>query len=82
LIDAVMEERALREKLQKDKASLQDLVRSGACDADAVMTMRMYFDVQQALQALKRQRESEAHPSRAWRRRYCCKGIDEREDRL
>jgi ribosome-binding protein aMBF1 (putative translation factor) len=47
----------LREKLQKEKPSLEDLVRSGACDPDAVMTMGMYFDVQKALQALKRERQ-------------------------
>ena len=49
-------ERALREKLQKERPSLEDLVRAGACDGDAVMTMGMYFDVHQALQALKRER--------------------------
>ena len=50
-------EQKLREELQKEKPSLEDLVRSGACDPDAVMTMGMYFDVQRALQALKRERE-------------------------
>ena len=50
-------EQALREKLQKERPSLEDLVRAGACDPDAVMTMGMYFDVQRALQALKRERE-------------------------
>ncbi len=50
-------ERALRDKLQKERPSLDDLVRAGECDADAVMTMGMYFDVQRALQALKRERE-------------------------
>jgi ribosome-binding protein aMBF1 (putative translation factor) len=50
-------EHKLRDKLQKEKPSLEDLVRSGACDPDAVMTMGMYFDVQQTLQALKRERE-------------------------
>jgi predicted transcriptional regulator len=50
-------ERALREKLQKEKPSLEDLIRAGACDPDAVMTMGMYFDVQKALQALKQERE-------------------------
>src|SRR5438105_1456017 len=50
-------ERALRDQLQKEKPSLEDLVRTGACDPDAVMTMGMYFDVQRALQALKRERE-------------------------
>ncbi|MBI1914646.1 MAG: helix-turn-helix transcriptional regulator [Planctomycetes bacterium] len=50
-------EQALRDQLQKEKPSLEDLVRAGACDPDAVMTMGMYFDVQGALQALKRERE-------------------------
>jgi ribosome-binding protein aMBF1 (putative translation factor) len=50
-------ERALRDQLQKDKPSLEALVRAGECHPDAVMTMGMYFDVQKALQALKRQRE-------------------------
>ncbi len=50
-------ERRLREKHQKEKPSLEDLVRSGECDADAVMTMGMYFDVQKALQSLKRERQ-------------------------
>jgi DNA-binding XRE family transcriptional regulator len=50
-------EQTLRQKLQKERPSLEDLVRTGACDPDAVMTMGMYFDVQKALQALKRDRE-------------------------
>ncbi len=50
-------EQTLRERLQKEKPSLDDLVRAGACDPDAVMTMGMYFDVQRALQALKLERE-------------------------
>jgi ribosome-binding protein aMBF1 (putative translation factor) len=50
-------ERKLREKIQAEKPSLEDLVRTGACDPDAVMTMGMYFDVQRALQGLKRERE-------------------------
>jgi ribosome-binding protein aMBF1 (putative translation factor) len=50
-------ELALREKLQKEKPSLADLVVAGECDADAVMTMGMYFDIQRALQALKKERE-------------------------
>jgi predicted transcriptional regulator len=49
-------EQTLREKLQKERPSLEDLVRTGACDPDAVMTMGMYFDVQRALQALKQER--------------------------
>jgi len=36
---------------------LEDLVREDACDPDAIMTMGMYFDVQRALQCLKRERE-------------------------
>ena len=47
-------EQALRAKLQKEKPSLEDLIREGECDPDAVMTMGMYFDIQGALQALKR----------------------------
>jgi ribosome-binding protein aMBF1 (putative translation factor) len=49
-------EHALREQLQNDRPSLEDLIRAGACDPDDVMTMGMYFDVQEALQALKRER--------------------------
>src|SRR5437868_327842 len=50
-------EQMLRKKLQKEKPSLQDLIRTGECDPDAVMTMGMYFDVHKALQALKRDRQ-------------------------
>ncbi|HZY90666.1 MAG TPA: helix-turn-helix transcriptional regulator [Gemmataceae bacterium] len=50
-------EQALREKLQKEKPSLEGLLRAGECDPDAVMAMGMYFDVQRALRALKRERE-------------------------
>ncbi len=50
-------EQTLRKKLQKEKPSLEDLVRSGECDPDAVMTMGMYFDIQRALKALKRERK-------------------------
>jgi ribosome-binding protein aMBF1 (putative translation factor) len=50
-------EQALRDKLQKEKPSLDDLIRSGECNPDAVMTMGMYFDVQTALQALKKDRK-------------------------
>ncbi|MGH7174215.1 MAG: helix-turn-helix domain-containing protein [Gemmataceae bacterium] len=49
-------EKALRDKLQKEKPSLEDLIRAGDCDPDAVMTMGMYFDLQGALQALKQER--------------------------
>jgi predicted transcriptional regulator len=50
-------ERTLRDKLQKERPSLEDLVRSGECDPDAVMTMGMYFDIQKAIQAIKRERK-------------------------
>jgi ribosome-binding protein aMBF1 (putative translation factor) len=50
-------EQALRAKLHKERPSLEDLVRTGECDPDAVMTMGMYFDVQRALQALKQERK-------------------------
>ena len=49
-------EKALREKLQKEKPSLEDLVEAGACDPESAMTMGMYFDIQGALQALKAER--------------------------
>src|SRR6266404_2069235 len=48
--------RVFRANLQKERPSLKDLIRNGECDPDAVMTMGMYFDVQSALQALKRER--------------------------
>jgi ribosome-binding protein aMBF1 (putative translation factor) len=50
-------EQNLREKLQQEKPSLEDLVWTGTCDPDAVMTMGMYFDVQKALRALKEERQ-------------------------
>jgi DNA-binding XRE family transcriptional regulator len=50
-------ERALRARLQKERPSLEDLLRTGECDPDSVMTMGMYFDIQRALQALKQERE-------------------------
>jgi DNA-binding XRE family transcriptional regulator len=50
-------EREFRDRLQKERPSLQDLVRAGDCDPDAIMTMGMYFDVQKALQALKQHRK-------------------------
>lgn len=50
-------EKALREKIQKEKPSLVDLIHTRECDPDIVMTMGMYFDIQRALQALKRERE-------------------------
>ncbi len=50
-----VQEQTLREKLQQDRPSLEDLVRAGACDPDAVMTMGMYFDVQRALHDIRSQ---------------------------
>ena len=50
-------EKTLRDKIQKEKPSLADLIRAEECDPDAVMTMGMYFDIQRALQALKRERQ-------------------------
>jgi hypothetical protein len=38
------EERALREDLQRRKPSLEDLIASGECDPEDVMTMGEYFD--------------------------------------
>jgi len=52
-----LREKKLRERLQKEKPSLEDLVRAGDCDPDTIMTMGMYFDVQKALQALKQNRK-------------------------
>lgn len=51
------EERRLREQIRKEKPSLDDLIRTGECDPESVMTMGMFFDVQSALQALKHERE-------------------------
>lgn len=50
-------ERTLRDRLQAEKPSLVDLVQAGECDPDTVMSMGMYFDVQKAIQALKRDRK-------------------------
>ena len=50
-------ERALREKTQREKPSLDDLIATGEVDPDAVMTLGMYFDIQRALQALKNERK-------------------------
>jgi DNA-binding XRE family transcriptional regulator len=52
-----LREKDLRDKIQKERPSLEDLVASGECDPDAVMTMGMYFDVQRTLQALKKDRQ-------------------------
>jgi ribosome-binding protein aMBF1 (putative translation factor) len=49
-------ERALRAHLQQEKPSLDDLVRTGECDPDSLMSMGMYFDIQSALRALKDER--------------------------
>ena len=51
------QEKTLRQQIQKEKPSLENLIANGECDPDAVMTMGMYVDVQTALQALKRERE-------------------------
>lgn len=53
-----LREKALRDHLQKDRPTLEDLVRTGECDPDTVMTMGAYFDLQEALRALKRDRTS------------------------
>lgn len=53
-------ERALRARLQSEKPTLERLVGAGECDPNDVMTMGMYFDIQQALQALKRDRQRQA----------------------
>lgn len=50
-------ERELRERIQKERPSLDDLIRTGDCDPDAIMTMGMYFDLQRALKALKLERQ-------------------------
>jgi len=52
-----LREQKLRERLQGERPSLEDLVRAGDCDPDAIMTMGMYFDLQKALQALKQNRK-------------------------
>jgi hypothetical protein len=52
-------EHKLRQQLQHEKPSLDDLIRAKECDPDAVMTMGMYFDMQRALQALKHEREQQ-----------------------
>jgi DNA-binding XRE family transcriptional regulator len=52
-------EQALREQRQEEKPSLEDLVRSGDCDPEAIMTLGMYFDIHRALQALKGEREEQ-----------------------
>ena len=48
-VEERVREQILREKLQKEKPSLEDLVRDGTCDPDTVMTIGMYFDIQRAL---------------------------------
>lgn len=52
-----LKERELRERLQQEKPSLDDLVQSGECDSGSIMTMGMYHDASSALQALKRERQ-------------------------
>ncbi len=50
-------ERALRDKIQRQKPTLEDLIAAGDCDPESVMSMGMYFDVQGVLKALKAERE-------------------------
>lgn len=50
-------EKAIRDRLQETKPSLDALIQSGECDPDAVMTMGMYFDFQRAIQGLKQDRK-------------------------
>jgi len=51
------EEQAIRDKFQREKPSLKDLIASGDCDPDSVMTMGHYFEIRQALSALKLERQ-------------------------
>jgi hypothetical protein len=44
-------EQELRKRLQKEKPSLEDMIRTEECDPDAIMTMGMYFDAQQAIKS-------------------------------
>ncbi len=53
--DRVREQR-MREKIQAGKPSLADLVQSGECDPEAVISMGMYVDIQTAMKALKKER--------------------------
>ena len=55
--DERLREQTLREKLQRERPSQEDLVRAGDCDPDAIMTMGMYFNAQKALQSLKQTRK-------------------------
>jgi len=50
-------ERAVREKMQREKPALEDLLRTGECAPEDVMTMGQYYDLQEALQALRRERQ-------------------------
>jgi hypothetical protein len=43
------EGRAIREKFQREKPALAELIASGDCDPDRVMTMEQYFEIRQAL---------------------------------
>ena len=56
---AKLREQELRKRLQRERPSLEDMVRTGDCDPDAIMTMGMYFDVQKALQSLKQNRKQD-----------------------
>jgi ribosome-binding protein aMBF1 (putative translation factor) len=50
-------ERAIRDEFQREKPSLEDLVRAGQCDPEDAMSMGQYYDLQRALQALRGERE-------------------------
>jgi hypothetical protein len=49
-------EQHLRDRIQAEKPSLDDLIQSGDCSTEDVMTMGMYVDMQTALQALRKER--------------------------
>lgn len=49
-------ERELRDSIQAQKPSLDDLIHSGDVDANAVISLGQYFDLCEALMALKKER--------------------------
>ena len=57
--DERLREQKLRDRLQRERPSQDDLIRTGECDPDSIMTMGMYFDVQKALRALKQKNRIE-----------------------
>jgi hypothetical protein len=40
-----VQEKNVRDRLQKEKPTLDDLVRNGECNAESIMTIGMYFDI-------------------------------------